>query len=364
MSITGTLPKVIVSTLFLLSFLVHASSVTLDSAEINALRLLVAKDANAGAQFGQLRKVANSALLDRPNPVSRIIGEGHLKSEPENIRTNAALKDMEKMEALAWAWVISKDDRFAVKAREFIKAWAVVNQSDGNPINETKFEPLIEAYDLVRLTYPETERDLIDAWLRNKANLLWSNSDRQKENWQSHRLKIVGLIATTIGDRTLWKLADEGFKKHIEANFEASGVSQDFKRRDALHYHLYSIQPLLTLACVAKRQGESLFTYRAASGASLKQAVEFVKPYAFGEKKQFEFAKSQVKFDRTRALAGEKEYKAHYWNPKTSVRIFAEAGCVDFTYNQVAATVAGKSSNRFVNWRSVLNSALAPQQTR
>lgn len=352
--------KLVVTAMFVLSAPSTAGPVTLDVAEIATLRRLVAKNAEASAQFGKLLKVANAALLDRPNPVTRLVSEGHLASDPEKIRTTAALKDMKKMEALAWSWVVSEDERYAVKAREFIKDWAVVNESDGNPINESNFESLVEAYDLLRLTYPQDDRDLIDGWLRNKAKVLWANPKGHELNWQSHRLKIVGLVAATIGDKVLWELADEGFKKHIETNFDARGVSLDFKRRDALHYHLYSIQPLLTLSCVARQKGESLFTYLAPSGASLKQAVDFVKPYAFGEKKQREFEKSKAGFDRTRALAGEKEYVPHYWNPKSSVRAFAEAGCMDSSYDTVAATVAGKSNNRFVNWRGVLNSTLAP----
>lgn len=336
----------------------HAGPVTLDSDEIQVLRALVAKSAGAQDQFRKLRRIADSALNERPEPVVIIVSEGRLKSDPQKVVSQAALEDMAKTEALAWTWAVSGEEQYAAKAREFILAWARRNRSDGNPINETKFEPIIEAYDLVRPTFPASERLEIDGWLRDKAKSLWSNPKGQKENWQSHRLKIVGLIAETIGEPQLWKLADDGFKRQIEGNFEASGESLDFKRRDAMHYHLYSIQPLLTLSCVAQRRGEPLFIYRAPNGASLEKAVEFVKPYALGKKEHIEFAKSQVKFDRTRAAAGEKEYKPHPWNPRRSVPVFAEAGCVMLSYNKVAANVEGKEAESFVNWRAVLNTAV------
>lgn len=329
-----------------------------------ALRHLVDSNTQAAAQFSQLRKLADRSLCEHPNPIPRIISAGYIKSAPEKIQTVASLMDMVKIEALAWSWVVTEDERYSSKAREFIKSWAKVNQPDGNPINETKFEPLIEAYDLIRLTYSKDDRDFIDSWLHNKATVLWFTPKGKKENWQSHRLKIVGLIAMTIGDTDLWRVVQEEFKDHIQNNFDDNGESQDFKRRDALHYHLYSVLPLLTLACVAQSEGLSLFAYRADSGASLKLAVEFILPYALGNKRHYEFINSQVKYDRARANAGEMEFQPHQWNPKRAINVFAEAGCMDFSYNNMAAILAGQPNKQFINWRTVLNSALVPQQTR
>jgi Alginate lyase len=341
-----------------------AGSVTLEPAEITALRALVAKDAAAAAQFAQLRKLADAALSDKPNPIQVVVSEGRLESDPDKIRSTEALRDVDKIEALAWTWAVSGDEKYAAKGREYILAWAKTNQSDGNPINETKFEPLIEGYDLLRPGSSPADRALVDAWLSKKAQMLISNKRAIKENWQSHRLKTVGLIGATIGDASLWKTSDSGFKAQMQENFKANGESLDFERRDALHYHLYSVQPMLTLACVAQRRGESLFIYKAPNGATLQSAVEFMRPYATGQKKHVEFANSQVKFDRTRAAAGEGEYSARNWNPKSSVRTFAEAGCVDPKYNVLAASVAGTPDKAYVNWRSVLNSASTTAPTR
>jgi len=240
----------------------------------------------------------------------------------------------------------------------------MTNKADGNAINETKFEPLIEAYDLLRPSFPSSDRTLIDTWLRKKAVALWADPRGRKDNWQSHRLKIVGMVAATVDDTKLWNLADDGFKKQVQVNIESDGGTVDFKRRDAMHYHLYSIQPLLTLACVAQRRGYSLFTYRTPNGASLEKAVDFVRPYASGEKRHLEFGNSKGKFDVARAAAGEKEYIPHYWNPKRAVRTFSEAGCVDPKYDEAAVVVSGEPDKHFVNWRSVLNAADRAGRTR
>lgn len=340
-----------------LALQVQAGPATLDQNELRVLRELVARDPAAAKQFEAVRKAADEALSGKPQPVERIISAGELESDPEKVQTTAALKDVDKAEALAWAWAVTGDERYARKGREYIDAWAQVNRSDGNPINETKLEPMIEAYDLLRDTYDAAGRARIDRWLNDRAMTVWNDPRVHRENWQSHRLKIVGLIGATTGSETLWALADKGFKEQIGANFDASGQSVDFKRRDALHYHLYAVQPLLTLACVAQNKGEFLFDYKAGNGASLREAVEFVEPYATGQKKHVEFAGSEVSFDRKRAAAGEKSFAQKYWSPTASVRLFAEAGCLDPAYDKLAAKIAGSAGSPYVRWRSVINAA-------
>lgn len=332
-----------------------AGPATLDANELRALRELVASDKAAARQFDAVRSAADAALADNPQPVPRIVSAGKLESDPDKVRTTAALKDMDKAEALAWAWAVTGDERYARKGREFIAAWAQVNRSDGNPINETKLERMIEAYDLLRDGFDADSRARIDRWLNDRAMVVWNDPKVRRENWQSHRLKIVGLIGATTGSDKLWAIADNGFKEQIGTNFDATGQSVDFKRRDALHYHLYAVQPLLTLACVAQNKGERLFDYKASNGASLREAVEFVEPYATGVKQHMEFVDSEVSFDRKRAAAGERAFAQKPWSPRAGIRLFAEAGCLDPAYDKLAARIAGGNGSPYVSWRSVIN---------
>jgi len=343
---------------YALALQVLAGPATLDQNELRALRELVARDPAAGKQFQEVRKAADAALGGKPQPVERIVSEGELESNPKKVQSTAALKDVDKVEALAWTWAVTGDERYALKGRQYIDAWAKVNKSDGNPINETKLEPMIEAYDLLRDSFSAADRARIDLWLNDRAMTLWNDPRVRRENWQSHRLKIVGLIGATTGSDPIWGIADKGFREQIRVNFDDGGESVDFKRRDALHYHIYAVQPLLTLACVAQHKGDRFFDYVAGNGASLREAVEFVEPFATGKKKHLEFAESEVEFDRKRAAAGEKGYTEKYWSPKSSVRLFAEAGCIDPAYDKLAVKLEGGSAGSgYARWRSVLNAA-------
>jgi len=303
----------------------RAGMVSLEPDEIMQLRALIATNTAAAKQYAPLQRAAERALADQPDPIERVITEGRLDSDPQKIRTMESVNDMDKIAALGWAWAVTGDNCYAVKAREFILAWARVNHSDGNAINETRFEPLIVAYDLLRGTFPVDDRPTVDDWLRQKAKTLWRDHRGLKNNWYSHRLKIVGLIGWTIGDKELIADAVNGFHQHIGSNLQPDGASIDFYERDALHYHVYDLEPLLTLARVAARNGEDFFDYAGTNGATLGAGVAFVVPFADGRKTHMEFVKSKVPFDRKRAASGQGEYAAHLWNPKSAINLFSEA---------------------------------------
>jgi Alginate lyase len=333
----------------------QAGPVSIKPNEVERLRALVAKDPEAAALFAKLRKTADEALDDQPNPVAVIVSAGTLASDPAKIKTAESLRDMAKIEALAWSAVVTGDQRYWSKARGFVLAWAVTNKPDGNPINDTVLEPLIEAYDITRDSFSPQDQMKIDAWLVMLVERLQKQDSKQpQKNWESHRVKLIGLAAMTLRDRRLEIAAKQAYMEQLKNNFDASGESVDFRERDALHYHIYAVRPLLTFACAERRSGENIYAYTAPNGASLERAVEFVLPFAQGEKKHTEFVNSTAAFDKTRAKAGEAEYQPHAFEPRSAVSLFAEAGCLNPAYNKIAAMVVG-SKAKYVNWRMVLN---------
>jgi hypothetical protein len=335
----------------------RAGAVSLKAAELVQLRFLVNTNSEAARQFTEIRDAANAALNDEPNPIAKIVSEGHLGSDPRKIRSWAALADIDKVSALTWGWAVTGDQRYATQADKFILAWARVNQSEGDPINETKFAPLIVAYDLLRPGFSETDRQTVDDWLRTKAGALLNNGKPEKNNWGSHRWQIIGLVGLVLEDKTLTEQAVAGFRSHVAEDFYPDGSSLDFKTRDALYYHLYSLEPMLVLARVEQREDATLnlFDYHAASGASLHGSVDFVVPFAEGQKTHVEFVHSQVNFDRRRARDGEDEYQPHVWNPRSSIGMFTEAAWFSPQYGRLAARLAGRPDAMFLNWQMVLN---------
>ena len=339
-----------------------AGTVSLLPAEVTALRALIATNPAAAKESDAEHRWADKALAATPNPIQTVLTEGHLDNDPKKVRTVASLADMGKMEALGWTWAATGEARYAQKAREFILAWAQVNRPNGDAIDETQFESLITVYDLLRDTdtFSAADRQAVDAWLREKATVLWKDRRGLDANWYSHRLKIVGLIGWTIHDQTLIDEAVKGYHHQINANLKADGASTDFYRRDALHYHIYDIEPLLTLARTAERNDVHLFAERGTNGATLQSGVDFVIPFANGTKTHVEFVNSTVSFDRKRAANGQGEYAPHPWKAHSAIRMFSLAAWFRPEYGTMVAELSGRPGDAFVNWQMVLNAVSRP----
>jgi hypothetical protein len=333
---------------------------------------IVHDDPQAASLYARLQQSADEALSARPDPVAVILTEGKLSSDPAKIRTWKSLGDMPRLTALGYAYAVTAKPVYADKVRQFVLAWAAVNHSAGDPIDDTNYEPLLIAYDLTRHTFSPADRDTADNYLRGiaAAEIRTGNSPRHTSvnNWNSHRLKIVGLIAFLLHDPALIDQAVSGYKKQIGQNLLPDGTSIDFHERDAMHYQVYDLEPLLVLAIAARNNGIDLYDYQAPSGSSLPKSVAFVVPFAMGEKQHPEFVHSTVDFDRQRAAAGQAEYKAGtIWNPHAALLSMALGEAFDPSLRAVVLKLArpdsadkGAGGDRYPVWQIVLNAAARP----
>jgi hypothetical protein len=337
-----------------------AGPVSLTDPQREKLVKLIAADPEATRRFAEIRRAADAALKTEPNPIHFIRSEGKLNSDPEKQATGRSMADMAKLHALGFAYAVTRDAKYADAARRFLLAWAGTNVSRGDPIDDTGLEPLIVCYDLVRSTCSTTDRKRIDAYLRQVAEAEIKSakpgSMTSKNNWNSHRVKIIGLVGFALDDRALIEQAVSRFKAQIDQNLEPDGSSLDFHERDALHYHTYDLEPLLTLAIVAKQAGIDLCSYHSAVGASLARSVQFLIPYCDGSKSHAEFVHSKVAFDRKRAESGDARYKAGTpFDPKAGRGTLELAAYFDPSLNPLVIQLSGGGAARFPTWRMVLN---------
>ena len=338
--------------------------ISLNAQQRTKLMELIKTDKDAKARFETLKRAADKALNDKPNPIRVIQGEGKLKTDPLAIKTRESLGDMRKMYFFAYTFASTGDTQYADKAREFILAWAQQNMPTGNPIDETTLDDLFFAFDLTQSQFSPAEKKSAQTWMRKVADtqiaigLIHARKGDgiSKNNWQSHRLKIVGLIGYTLAEKKYIDYAIEGFKRQIEVNLRPDGSSIDFHERDALHYHCYDVEPLLELAIAANNNGTNLYTYKSKSGASLEKSVKFLMPFCSGEKKHPEFVKSTVAFDRKRAESGDENYKAgHHFDPKKGGRSLELAAAFDKNLSEVYCQATARTVSIYPSWQFVLN---------
>lgn len=329
------------------------------------LNQLVESDRDVGSLFRKFKRQADAALGDAPHPVRQIRTAGKLASDPDKIESRMAMEDMKKLEAFSFVFTVNGDSRYAGASKRMILAWSQVNEPTGSPIDETKLEPLFVAYGLTRHAFSPAETDSVEAWLRLIANreldAVRPDSITARNNWNSHRLKTVGLIGYLLNDPALINEALAGFKTQIQQNLMPDGSSLDFHERDALHYHCFDLEPLLTLAIAARLHGVDLYSYRSPSGASLRTSVQFLTPFCDGTATHSEWVHSNVEFDRRRAAAGEAGFKiGEQFKPRDGLRTLELASVFDPPLKLLIASLTGHKIDDHAVWPQVLNSALCP----
>ncbi len=312
-----------------------------------------------------LRRDADAYLDAKPIPLGEIFYQGQLDTHPRRVETEKSLADMDKLAALSEAYAATGDARYAAKAREFVLAWVKTYYPNGNSINENKLEPVFLAYDLLRDTFSAEEKERVESWIGRIARRQietngWRNREHSKkalDNWDSKRIKLVGVAGWILGEQEWIDYGIQGFKEYVARGLFADGTSVDLKTRDALSYHVSGLRPLLVMAMWAdlKKPGEGrkLFDYVAPNGASLRKSVEYVVPYATGEKIREEWKNTTVGLDRERAAAGLAYYKpGKHFDPLSSLEMFQMASLFDPKFAPIATQLREKKGSGA--WLSLL----------
>ncbi|WP_397298505.1 alginate lyase family protein [Pedobacter sp. UC225_61] len=357
---------VLCSVFCFLCIISKAQIVSLSTAELTKLKSLIRSEADVKKQWEDLLKTANESLEATPNPSDTILTEGILQGDPRKTRTWKSIEDMQKVYSLAFAYKITGEKKYLAKTSEFLLAWAQRNQPQGNPINDTNLDRIIFAYDLVKNDLSDDINLATNLWLMkvglqeiksfNKAangkSLTYMN------NWNSHRIKEVAEVAWAINNDSLKTWVIDIYKKQIAKNLNQDGSSFDFHERDALHYHIYDVDPLMVAATILNRDGkfgESAYSYKSPEGNSLKNSVDWLVPFFTGEKTHAEWVNSKSSFDKKRAANGEKGYIAGtLFKPQEARTSIALANYFD--KGMLAIYQANiNSKSKYPTWQFVLN---------
>ncbi|WP_316826424.1 alginate lyase family protein [Pedobacter miscanthi] len=332
--------------------------VSLNTTETEKLKNAVKNDEESKKLYQGFEKSALKYLNEQPNPIDTIRTEGLLKGNPKKVKTQQALADMNKIFALALQYRMTTEQKYLNKCVEFLSAWAKTNKANGDPIDDTNLDPAVEAYDLIKADIPATDKKQIEQWLNETA---WAeiNSKRMKpgkgtavNNWNAHRLKVVGEIGYALNNQELIKWTIDNLKSHININLYADGTSLDFKERDAMHYHIYDLEPMLKLAIMIDRAGgANYYTYESPKGSSVKKSVEWLIPYINGEKQHEEYVNTKVKFDRDRAKNNEPGFApGSMFKPGLALPVLRLSVYFDPSQADLLKKVSGDSNN----WQRVL----------
>lgn len=335
----------------------------LEASELAELRRLVAEEEGASAiALGVKKEVAAKGLLEsEPDPLEVIHYEGLVNTDPRRIATVAKLREMDDVALLVRYWQLTGSEEAAAALERYIAAWAETYVPTGNDVNENKFYPLFVAYAGLRDAFTEGEREQVDAWVEEMAER-HVNAVREEEgltNRYTKHLRLTAVFARIL-DRPKWMEAVEaGIRRFVSESLYADGTSRDLKRRDTLTYHGSALKPILELAMAAGEEGERLYRWEGAQGGSLKKSVDYVAPYALGEKTREEWVNSKIDLDRRRAEAGLEKYRrGRLFDPQDALELMEDASYFDLSLRRVVAHLRGIDDARFASWQMLMNAVV------
>jgi hypothetical protein len=203
-----------------------------------------------------VEKRAKRFLSEPAHPVEILASAG--KIDPNDLQlmaTRQALQDADRAAILALAFKLSQEPRYFNKARELLLTWATVNQPTGNPIDETRLEGMIWAYDLIADALTPEDKHNIEQWLERlrAKKIAWQGGpNTQDNNHRTHQLKMLLLLDKVLGQTTAWHSDLDNASRHCSINLNAqTGSSLDYQQRNALYYHNYDLQAWLEISLLS-----------------------------------------------------------------------------------------------------------------
>lgn len=305
-------------------------------------------------------RAADAALSVTPAPLAHVHTTHTLPGQEIRDKSIVAERDWDRMLNLGLAYRLTGNHKYLDAEARFLTAWTAVYTPDFLPIDETRMDYILFAFDLTRSDLPqplqvktlELFRTMATGYLKDIEKF---SCGKDIANWQSHRIKLATLAAYELGDPALIARAKKFYQEQVKCNVRTDGSVEDFYKRDALHYVVYDLEPLLTTALAAKIHGEDWFHWKSPTGSSVAIAVDWLLPYTSGAKTHEEFVHSSVPFDAERDKAGEKGYSGP-WDAKAGVPAVALAASLDAKYAEPSRQLNARMGVQSPAWIQLLAS--------
>jgi hypothetical protein len=169
-----------------------------------------------------------------------------------------------------------------------------INEGRGIGIIETRGLPdLLDGIVLISSSgaWTKTDEAGLQAWMRDYVAWLTTSTYGQEEstNGNNHETWYdmqVASLALYTGQRDLARRTLEGSRARIDRQFEPDGRQpRELERTRSFDYSEFNLTAFFNLAVLGDRLGVDLWNYRSADGRSLRRGLDFLVPYAAGEKK-------------------------------------------------------------------------------
>lgn len=217
--------------------------------------------------------------------------------------------EMKAIHQLCLAYAFSQDEKYLDKAVEYLKAWASVNVAlSKRNIHEEPYNIAVEGYSLIRRVISDADREVIDAWVRKRAEVFVKNNDLRANNWGTCLLYQFYLFGTVLDDASIAGKFRAEYDEWVKGNLFPNGTTTDLLGRDAFAYHAYDLLFYARLChLMAMNDGyaaaDAFYSQDVHWGASIRRSVEFWKPFLMDTDKyvHLEFVGTEYAPDKSRS---------------------------------------------------------------
>lgn len=207
---------------------------------------------------------------------------------------------------LCLAYFYSNDERYAVKAVEFIRIWFLNSNTRMNPnLNYSQFVPgrdesrgrpegLIDSYSFVEMLssiellngykgFTEKDKKELREWFGKLAEWfrtseLGKKEDAAKNNHgTSFDSQLVTYLAFSGNIKDATRVINEFPEKRLLKHIEPDGKQpNELWRTLAFHYSIYNLNHMLDLFAIAKKLGIDIYKTESSDGRSFYKAVDYL----------------------------------------------------------------------------------------
>lgn len=232
-----------------------------------------------------------------------------VKSVDDNPSSVDISSEMKSIHQLCLAYAFTQEEAYLDKAVEYLKAWAEVNVAlSKRNIHEEPYDIAVEGYSLIRKVIDEADREVIDAWVRNRVEVFINSNDLRVNNWGTCLLYQFYMFGTVLEDEAIVDEYKSAYDEWVVGNLFPNGTTTDLLGRDAFAYHAYDLLFFarlchLTAICEGYEAATEFYTKDVHWGASIKKCVEFWKPFLLYPDKytHTEFLETENSPDKSRS---------------------------------------------------------------
>jgi hypothetical protein len=249
----------------------------------------------------------------RPDGLPYVTRDGRINPERDGIPDHLQFaRIVSTTETLGLAYYFTDDERFAEHAALLLHAFFVDPATRMNPnlqfaqgvrgkepgraaglIDTAEIARLIDG---IQLLLPSTAlaptlRERLFAWFRDY--LAWlqdselgrkgSRAPNNQGTW--YDVQVVALALATGQSELAQEVLLFSRKRRIGREIEPDGSQpEELGRTRSWHYCLFNLRALVELASLGDRAGVNLWLYTTPDGRSLRKAIDWLLPYALGQK--------------------------------------------------------------------------------